>query len=212
MYFTSYVTAKYIVHKYPWIRKVYLIGGQGFADELALCGIECIQTHTEESDGVFDMASFSDMKVDETIDAVVVGWDTSVDYQKLCYASILLQMGKKFIASNPDVYDPMPNGYAPGTGPTLITLSVVTGKEPEIIGKPYPNQIYAFMEDKGLEEKDKSKILVIGDRLDTDIALGKNINIDAALVLTGISKMKDVDYAVKNNRTVPTYILDSLQV
>lgn len=175
-------------------------------------GIESVQTCTEESDGVFDTANFPNMKVDETIDAVVVGWDTTIDYQKFCYGSILLQMGKKFIASNPDIYDPMPNGYAPGTGLTLITLSVVTGKEPEITGKPYPNQIYTFMEDKGLGEKDKSKMLVIGDRLDTDIALGRNINIDAALVLTGISKMKDVEYAIKNNKTVPTYILDSLQV
>eukprot|EP00826_Nyctotherus_ovalis_P000076 TRINITY_DN0_c1360_g1_i1.p1 TRINITY_DN0_c1360_g1~~TRINITY_DN0_c1360_g1_i1.p1 ORF type:complete len:119 (+),score=34.63 TRINITY_DN0_c1360_g1_i1:53-409(+) len=118
-------------------------------------------------------------------------------------------MGKHFIASNPDIYDPMPYGIAPGTGPTLITLTTITGKEPEIIGKPYPNQVNTFMEDKGIEEKEKRRILVIGDRLDTDIALGRNASIDAALVLTGISKMEDVEKAEKN---VPKYILESLKV
>jgi len=194
------------------MRKVYLIGGQGFADELALYGIESIQTHTESTEGVFDTSSFPTMKVDETIDAVVVGWDTRINYQKLCYASVLLQMGKKFIASNPDIYDPMPNGVSPGTGPTLITLTAVSGKEPEIIGKPYPNQVNVFMEDKGLEEKMKSRILIIGDRLDTDIALGKNVNVDTALVLTGITKMSNLKKAIKDNEIIPTYILDSLQL
>eukprot|EP00826_Nyctotherus_ovalis_P013006 TRINITY_DN13477_c0_g1_i11.p1 TRINITY_DN13477_c0_g1~~TRINITY_DN13477_c0_g1_i11.p1 ORF type:complete len:192 (-),score=66.52 TRINITY_DN13477_c0_g1_i11:170-745(-) len=191
------------------MKKVYLIGGQGFADELAEFGVESVQTHTESADGVYDTSEFADMKVDGEIDAVVVGWDTSVDYQKLCYAGVLLQMGKHFIASNPDIYDPMPYGIAPGTGPTLITLTTITGKEPEIIGKPYPNQVNTFMEDKGIEEKEKRRILVIGDRLDTDIALGRNASIDAALVLTGISKMEDVEKAEKN---VPKYILESLKV
>lgn len=191
------------------MKKVYLIGGQGFADELAEFGVESVQTHTESADGTYDTSEFAHMKVDGEIDAVVVGWDTAVDFQKLCYAAVLLQMGKHFIASNPDVYDPMPHGVAPGTGPTLITLTAITGKEPEIIGKPYPNQVNTFMEDKGIEEKEKRRILVIGDRLDTDIALGRNANIDAALVLTGISKMEDVEKAEKN---VPKYILESLQV
>lgn len=193
------------------MRKTYVVGGQGFVDELNQAGIQCVQTSTNTANGVYDIADFPKMSVDTSIDAVVVGWDICVDYQKLCYASVLLQMGKKYIASNPDIYDPMTNGIIPGNGTVLEALNLVSGKQPEIVGKPHPTQVNTFMEDKGLGEKDKSRILVIGDRLDTDIALGKNANVDAALVLTGINTLEDVEKAEKSGGIVPNYILTSLQ-
>eukprot|EP00826_Nyctotherus_ovalis_P046745 TRINITY_DN5318_c0_g1_i12.p1 TRINITY_DN5318_c0_g1~~TRINITY_DN5318_c0_g1_i12.p1 ORF type:complete len:158 (+),score=43.61 TRINITY_DN5318_c0_g1_i12:589-1062(+) len=156
------------------------------------------------------MAAFTAMKPDTAIDAVVVGLDTGFDYQKLCCASVLLQMGKHFLASNADVYDLLPEGRLPGNGAVVEALSVAAGKTPEVIGKPFTTQIDLFMEDKGL--KDKSRILVIGDRLDTDIELGRNAGVDSALVLTGVGIMEDVENAEKLGNALPTYILNSLQL
>lgn len=170
----------------------------------------CVQTYVNTSNGVYDMNTFTSMEVDDSINAVIVGLDVEIDYQKLSYASVLIQAGRRFLASNSDTYDPRPEGIFPGNGAIVEALITATGQQPEVIGKPYPTQIDVFMTDKGLS--DKSKILVIGDRLDTDIELGKNAKVDSALVLTGIATMKDVESAKKNNQTLPTYILDSLQI
>lgn len=173
-------------------------------------GIVCTQSSVGTKDGLYDTSTFATTKADATIDAVVVGLDTNFDYQKLCHASVLLQMGKTFLASNADVYDLLPEGQLPGNGAVVEALAVAAGKTPEVIGKPFTTQIDLFMEDKGL--KDKSRILVIGDRLDTDIELGKNAKVDSALVLTGVGTMKDVENAERVGNALPTYILNSLQL
>lgn len=147
------------------------------------------------------------MSIDTTIDAVVIGLDTSFDYHKLSYASILLQMGKPFLASNMDAYDPRLEGVFPGNGAMVEALSVAAGKLPEVVGKPSTIQVDLYMEDKGL--KDKSRILVLGDRLDTDIELGKNAGVDSVLVLTGISKVEDIG---KSGNPTPTYVINSLEI
>ncbi len=206
------MTAKYIRTKHPWIHKVYLIGMPGFLDEMQEAGIECVQTAVDTPDKIYDMGKFPDLKVDTSIDAVVVGIDLNIDYQKLCYASVLLQMGKKFLASNPDTFDPMPEGIFPGNGAIVEALSVASGKKPEMVGKPFTAQVDTFMSDKGLAEKDKGKMLIIGDRLDTDISLGKNAGVDTALVLTGVAKMKDVEKSMQEGGAVPKYIVDSLEI
>jgi len=213
IYFASYATAKFIKNKYPEFKKIYLIGMSNFKEELEKVGLECLQTQEESKDNIFDMNKFPSMKVDENIDAVVVGLDIYIDYQKLCYASILLQMGKNFLASNPDGFDPMPQGIFPGNGSLVEALKIASGKQPEIIGKPFTSQVDTYIIDKKLDPvKDKEKILIIGDRLDTDISLGNNANIDTALVLTGVSKIEDVQISQKVGGPIPTYILDSLKI
>ena len=89
----------------------------------------------------------------------------------------------------------------------LGALSIVARRSPEIVGKPYTAQVDLFMEDKGI--KDKSKIIIIGDRFDTGIKLGKNAGIDTVLVLTGVGKIEGMG---KEGNGIPTHILKLLEL
>ncbi len=87
----------------------------------------------------------------------VVGIDIQLSYAKLAYASVLLQSGRPFIASNADAYDSLPDGIFPGNGAIVEALTVASGKSPLIIGKPYTAQIDVFLRDRHLSDQDKSK-------------------------------------------------------
>lgn len=135
--------------------------------------------------------------VDEDISAVVVGADESFSYRKLCIASIAIQRGAALVVTNGDTYDRIGNLLMPGTGALSAAISASTGKMPSVItGKPYSFLIDTLRKKYGV---DFSKTLVVGDRLDTDIAMGRNA--DAAIcchVLTGVSTLQDAATAYAN--------------
>jgi glycerol-1-phosphatase len=120
-------------------------------------------------------------------EVVVVGWDRAVDYEKLRTASILVQRGAALVASNGDASFPAAQGVAwPGAGAILAAITTTTGAEAEIVGKPHAPIFRAAAERAG-----GGTPLVIGDRLDTDIAGAVALGWDSLLVLTGISTRDD---------------------
>ncbi|MDD5111885.1 MAG: HAD-IIA family hydrolase [Candidatus Altiarchaeota archaeon] len=110
----------------------------------------------------------------------------------------------RFIATNPDTTDPMPGGRSkPVAGSIIAYIQACTGAKPTILGKPRPQMYKDALEAIGLPAK---KVLVIGDRLDTDIKGALDLGIDAALVLTGAHTRDDV----KRLGIKPTYVLNDL--
>lgn len=116
--------------------------------------------------------------------AVVAGIKWDLTYEDLKRAAYLIRGGADFIGTNPDTTYPMPDGPAPGTGSVLAALQAATGRDPIVIGKPYPHMFETALDILGTLPE---QTLMIGDRLNTDIVGAVKLGLRTALVLSGIS-------------------------
>lgn len=139
---------------------------------------------------------------DERVDVVVVGFDRRADYAKLRDAAVLVGGGAALVASNPDGSFPAPDGESwPGAGALLAAIEATTGVRGEVVGKPE-----APLLRRALEAAGGGRALVVGDRLDTDIAGADRLGWDSALVLTGTADRDDVAVS----RWAPTFVVDDV--
>jgi 4-nitrophenyl phosphatase len=122
--------------------------------------------------------------------AVIVGLDRELSFEKLREATLLIRAGAVFIGTNPDRTYPSPEGLTPGAGSIIAAIEAATDIQPVILGKPYPHLLELSVERLNLPQ---DQILLVGDRLETDIAGGQNAGLKTALVLTGVSTLQDVD-------------------
>jgi HAD superfamily hydrolase (TIGR01457 family) len=148
----------------------FVVGEEGIRRALADAGIEVL-------DGEPSRAAY-----------VVVGWDRSADYAKLRTACLLVERGAGLVATNPDPSYPAPDGLWPGAGALLAVITTTTGAEPEIVGKPHAPLFRSAQTRAG-----GGTALVVGDRLDTDVAGAAALGWDSLLVLTGVSTREDVE-------------------
>ena len=149
---------------------VFVVGEEGVRRALAEAGLEIV-------DGAIEKA-----------DAVVVGWDRTVDFEKLRTATVLVQRGARLVATNADASYPAPGGEVwPGAGALLAVIETATGIRAEVAGKPYPPLFEAALERAGT-----SSGVVVGDRIETDIAGAAGAGLDAVAVLSGASGPADL--------------------
>ena len=144
--------------------------------------------------------------VNNKVDAVVCGFSTELVYQELKDASLYLQTRDiPFIATNGDYRCPIEDGlYIPDCGGMIEWLRLCTGKRAKVLGKPNPEIIDYIAKEYKVK---KDEILIVGDRLYTDILVGVNAHVDTLCVLSGESSLEDV----RNYEHQPTYILDSIK-
>lgn len=170
MFTTSYAVSHYILEKYPESkRNVHYVGQKGVEEELKLHGVPVVEA--------------------KKADIVVVGWDPDFNYNKMSEAYRAIMRGAEFIATNTDATFPVEDGFLPGAGAIVASIEYATGKKPKIVGKP--NTFMLKMILKRFDVK-KNEVLMVGDRLETDIAFGKKAGIKTALVLTGVSKREQI--------------------
>ncbi len=122
--------------------------------------------------------------------AVVAGIDRNFSYAKAYTATRLIRAGALFVGTNPDVTFPMPDGPSPGAGSILAMLAAASGREPVVMGKPAAAMYDDAMVALGVSAE---HTLMIGDRLDTDIAGAVKAGLHTALVLTGIETRASAD-------------------
>ncbi len=139
------------------------------------------------------------------IDYVVVGFDTELDYQDLTYACQYIDQKIPYLATHPDVRCPVEGGrYVPDCGSIVALLKTATGVDcSEITGKPSKYMIDVVMQKTGFKPEE---IAIIGDRLYTDIAMGKFHNILSILVLTGETTIEDL----QDSEIKPDIVLDGI--
>jgi len=126
---------------------------------------------------------------DHNPDAVVLGFDTTLTYEKIWKLSDFLVAGKPYIATHPDINCPLENGFKPDIGAMIEMMAASTGRRPDVIvGKPNAPIVNALADKTGLPLEAHC---MIGDRLYTDIALGK-WGIITSLVLSGETKYEDL--------------------
>jgi len=123
-------------------------------------------------------------------EAVVLGFDTSLTYAKLWRLCDLVRQGLPYYATHPDINCPTMTGYMPDIGAMIAFVKASTGREPDlIIGKPNYTMVESAARILNLPVE---SLAVVGDRLYTDIAMGKAANIPAVLVLSGETQREDL--------------------
>ena len=170
---SSQAAARAVAQKFPHGTKVLIIGEDGLRIPL-------------EEEG-FEIASMEDAPQSQV---VVMGMDRGITFQKVAEATLLIRKGIPFYATNTDKTFPTPRGQIPGAGAWISVITTATNVEPIVAGKPFP-----FLMELSLEKLDtkKEETLVIGDRLETDIAAGQGVGCPTALVLSGVTKKEQAE-------------------
>ncbi len=136
--------------------------------------------------------------------AVVQGYARDVGWEQLAEATVAVRHGARWVATNTDRTLPSPRGPLPGNGALVAALATALDRQPdEVAGKPHPSLFHRAAERIG-----GRRCLVVGDRLDTDIAGAARSGMDALLVLTGVATARDVFLADREQR--PTYVAADL--
>jgi 4-nitrophenyl phosphatase len=180
---SAMATASMLKREGSGARTAFVIGERGIREALAGAGIEV-----------------RDGEPDRT-DLVVVGWDRTVDYAKLRTASLLVQRGARLIATNADASYPAPDGLWPGAGAILAAITTTTGAEPVVVGKPARPLFEAAARATGAAHP-----LVVGDRLDTDIAGAAALGWDSLLVFSGAARPENL----ARSSVLPTYAAEDV--
>jgi 4-nitrophenyl phosphatase len=164
------VIAQILLKAFPEKGSIYVVGENGLISALCAKGFNPITDPNDVSPVI----------------AVVGGMDRTLTYHKLRRASSHIRAGAPFYGTNPDVTFPTPAGLVPGTGSILAAIEAASGVKPIVIGKPSP---FMFELSAGRMGLGKEEILVVGDRLETDIAGGQRVGYRTALVLSGVSAL-----------------------
>lgn len=142
--------------------------------------------------------------VEENADVVVVGFDTSLAYKNVSKACDFIRNGAIFLGVNPDFNCPIENGFMPDCGSICSMITASTGVTPVFFGKPSSYTLKYILNDMGLKEEE---VAFVGDRLYTDIAIGKGNNLVTILVLSGETQIEDLN----ESNIQPTLIFNSLK-
>jgi HAD superfamily hydrolase (TIGR01457 family) len=168
--------------------KLFAIGEIPFVDELKRAGF----TITEDP---------------REVDYVVVAFDRTFDYRKLNIAYQAIKLGAHFVATNPDRTCPVEGGEIPDCAGMIAAIEAVTQKRVEVIvGKPSPLMIQAAMDVMGLRPEE---CILIGDRLETDIRMGKESGIATGIVLTGVTSEQALK-EVKHSSMQPDFVFQTI--
>ena len=136
-------------------------------------------------------------------DYVVLGETNAYNYEMVTRAIRLIELGARFIATNPDVSGPTEWGTVPGCGAMASLIEKATGKKPFFVGKPNPLMMRSALNYLDVHSEDTA---MVGDRMDTDIVSGVESGMHTILVLTGVTSREDIDRYPYG----PTWIFDSV--
>lgn len=160
---SAWVTASAIGDRH---RTAFVVGEQGLVDTLAAAGISVTESWRDA-------------------DAVVVGLDRNVTYDRLAAATLAIGRGAEFVATNTDATFPTDQGPVPGGGAIVAAIETASGVAPVVYGKPHEPFRAA------LRILTVGQVMMVGDRPETDIALGRAEEWSTALVLTGVVTATD---------------------
>jgi 4-nitrophenyl phosphatase len=162
-----------MAQKFPPGTKVFMIGEDGLRIPLEERGFEILSAEDAPQAKV-----------------VVMGLDRGFNFQKAVEATLLVRSGAPFYATNPDKTFPTPRGLIPGAGAWYSVVTTATDVHPIVAGKPFPFLMELSLEKLGTKTEET---LVIGDRIDTDIAGGQAVGCPTALVLTGVATREEAE-------------------
>lgn len=184
VYTSSSATANYL--KESGIDNIYVVGSQGFRDEINNCGLRIVD--------------------DDSAENLVVGLDFDFNYNKAAVALSVLLNGGKFIACNEDRFFPAgENKFLPGCGAMVGAISAAADKRPDfIVGKP---NTYILSKISDVFNVKHDEIVVVGDSYESDIRMALNynskailINLNSVIVDEDVMIMKDLNNMIDHLR------------
>lgn len=181
--FTSGEATVIFLKKYHPEARLYVVGTPALEDEFRSNGFQLVE---------------------ENPDCVVLGFDTTLTYNKIWRLCDFVRAGWPYIATHPDTNCPTETGFMPDIGAMIALVAASTGRQPDVvIGKPNTPMVEAIVEKTGVPAND---LAMIGDRLYTDIAMG-TAGITTILMLSGETKPDDLAGSAFH----PDFIFDNLQ-
>ena len=160
---SSHVTIDFL-QRHRQGKTVYLLGNHNLRGDFEAAGIPLTEDHP---------------------DIVVVGFDTEFSYDDIDKTANFLADGAEYIATHPDVNCPLAHGFMPDVGAFIAMFRASTGRVPDLImGKPYGFTVDYVTNRIGCA---RDEICFVGDRLETDIAIGANNGLKSVLVFTGVT-------------------------
>jgi len=169
-------------------KKIIVAGEKGLEKELRRAGVKIV-----------------DWQKPGQVDYVVAGMDLAFSYEKLSRCQQAILDGAEFIATNTDNTWPGEDRLYPGAGAMIAAIEAATGRKPVLLGKPEPFMLKLVLETAKIRAKDA---VVVGDRLETDIAGAKPLGITTVLVLSGVTNLNQVRKAPLNLR--PDFIIKNI--
>ncbi len=166
-------------------RRVYVVGTDTMRDAMRDRGVDVVED------------------VEEEPRHVVVGFDTQLTYEKVQRATLAIHDGAEFLLAHPDPVCPTVEGFIPDCGAIGALIEVATDRQPaRVFGKPNPEMITNLMDEQGLSPE---SVVVVGDRLETELRMATDVGCDAICVLTGDADRVDVEESeIEPSLVVPT--------
>ena len=168
-------------------KSAYVIGSRHFKSSIRKTGINIVRSESNFKS-----------------DYVIMGGHRDFNFNEIFNATQFIRNGAKLIATNRDSYYPSELGLSPGTGALLSSIEVSSGKKALIVGKPEKYVFQLSLKLAGI--KKKSRAIIIGDNLQTDILGGINFGICTVLTLSGVTGRKEL----KQSSIKPDYVVNNL--
>lgn len=185
MYTTSLAAIDYLKSRHPQAKRLFMLGTPSMVSQFEKAGYEACADDP-----------------DDVPDALVVAFDMSLDYPKLCRTAWWASQGIPYIATNPDHVCPTDQRtILVDCGSLCRCIEHATGRKPDaVLGKPDPGMLMGIVERFGLTPEE---IAMVGDRIYTDTATAHNAGAFGVLVLSGETTMDVVDKVAEDARTNP---------
>lgn len=177
LYISTHATVEYLQLEQPQVRRLLVVGTDGLKADLAAAGYTLIPDSSAEKP-----------------DAVVVGFDPSLDFASLCRAAWWLRQGCLFVATHPDWVCPTDDPTVlMDCGSLCAALTAATGRQPDAIpGKPDPRMLQGLIQREGIRPE---QMAMAGDRIYTDIEMARRAGALGVLVLSGEATRQDASQA-----------------
>lgn len=202
IYTSSLATVDYLKKNFPDVRRIFLLGTKSLHEELVSFGYELI----DDSNCVANRPDSLEDRPNEP-DLVLVAFDTALEYSRLCRCVYWIQQGKPYLATHPDLVCPtdLPTVLV-DCGAICALIESITGRRPQAVpGKPDPAMLTGLMNRYDLKP---DEIMMVGDRLYTDLEMARRADVTGVLVLTGEATLEDLE---KSDLT-PELVLENIAV
>jgi HAD superfamily hydrolase (TIGR01450 family) len=164
----------------------YVLADQGIGRRTYVIGSQAIFRHVAES----GQRIVNGTEGQSSAEVVVVAGHEAFDYTELRAATRALLQGAEMIAADRDATFPAEDGISPGTGAIVAALEYATERTARVVGKPEPHIFQTALDRVG-----PGRTLMVGDRLDSDLAGAAAVGLDAAIVLTGVTSRPGAEAA-----------------
>ncbi|TWP29955.1 HAD-IIA family hydrolase [Apibacter muscae] len=177
MYSSAVATIDYLKNNHPEVKKLFLLGTPSMIEQFENAGY----ISTKDS-------------ADDEPDALVVAFDMSLTYERLCRAAWWAKQGKLYLATNPDRVCPTDQPVVLVDCASIYAcIETATGRKPDLVlGKPQKEMLDGILESKKLKPEE---VAMVGDRIYTDMMMAYNAGAFGVLVLTGEATLDDAKNA-----------------